>query len=310
MIPSSNDIRIEVTTECNYNCIICPHSELTRKFETMSNALFCDILDKVLAETDQYDTVTFSGMGEPLLDSLLVEKVEYVKSKGMRALLLTNGLLLTDSKFAELEEAGLDSVRVSMYGDSEDTYCAVHGVAGVFSGVRDELVSICGRDSECDVILTYNIIDGVNDSTLDDWINFWSDKAGLLEVWRPHNWVDAKEYRVVQSDQKRTCGRPYSGPLQVQVDGSVNMCCFDYDGILVLGDVKTQGLADIFSGDMYRRIDACHNGVASGLICEGCAQRNEDKSDVMVFNSRFDIADRVKRTSSTYVLIGRHTDEA
>ncbi len=36
MIPTSNDVRFEVATVCNYNCVICPHDILSRKKETMS----------------------------------------------------------------------------------------------------------------------------------------------------------------------------------------------------------------------------------------------------------------------------------
>ena len=38
----------------------------------------------------------------------------------------------------------------------------------------------------------------------------------------------------------------------------------------------------------------------SELICEDCDQRNVDKSDVMIYNSKFDIKERVKKVSTTY----------
>ena len=103
-----------------------------------------------------------------------------------------------------------------------------------------------------------------------------------------------------------SCGRPFRGPLQVQVDGTVNMCCFDYDGHLTLGDLKTQSLQEIFSSPMFQKILECHttgNFKDSGLICENCDQRNADKSDVMVYNSKFNIKERVKQLSTTYVSV-------
>ncbi|GAJ05463.1 unnamed protein product, partial [marine sediment metagenome] len=42
---------------------------------------------------------------------------------------------------------------------------------------------------------------------------------------------------------------------------------------------------------------------ASGLICESCDQRNKDKSDVMIYDSKFDIEQRVKMTSTTYTKV-------
>jgi molybdenum cofactor biosynthesis enzyme MoaA len=43
VIPESNELRLEVTTKCNYSCIICPRDELTRNIETMGIDLFKDI---------------------------------------------------------------------------------------------------------------------------------------------------------------------------------------------------------------------------------------------------------------------------
>jgi hypothetical protein len=147
------------------------------------------------------------------------------------------------------------------------------------------------------------VVEGMNDKKVSDWIDFWKNKADLLEVWRPHNWVNAKAYRKVQPEKAVSCGRPFTGPLQIQVDGTVNMCCFDFDGKLTLGDLKTQSLREIFSSSTCSKIVKCHttgNFKGSGLICENCDQRNMKKKDIMVFNSKFDIEERVKMVSTTY----------
>ncbi len=305
MIPKSNDIRFEVTTKCNYNCIICPHGKLTRKIETMSFKLFKTLLDKTLDETDQYNTVSFPGMGEPLLDEALTEKIAYTREKKLIPLLLTNGSLLTIKKFKELERAGLESVRVSLYANDPQTYCNVHGIKDLkmFNAVMDNLVEIAEIKKHTKLLLTYNVINDVNSDAVKDWIDFWKNKVDLLEVWRPHNWVDGKNYRGIQKKQLKTCGRPLNGPLQIQVDGTVNMCCFDFDGKLLLDDLKTQTLKEIFSSEMYKKICKCHNSgnyKNSDLICENCDQRNSDKSGVMIYNSKFDIEERVKKLSTTY----------
>ena len=81
MIPESNELRLEVTTKCNYNCIICPRDKLTRNIETMGIDLFKDIFDKINSETSQYNTLTFPGLGEPLLDETLDDKIIYAKKR-------------------------------------------------------------------------------------------------------------------------------------------------------------------------------------------------------------------------------------
>ena len=307
MIPKSNDMRFEVTTRCNYNCIICPREKITRKIETMSLDLFKMLFDKIIKETDQYDTLTFPGMGEPLLDDTLNKKIEYAKKckKDLAVLLLTNGSLLTPQKFKEFEDLGLTSVRVSFYGNTPESYSKVHGIndRSAFARVRDNLLEVAKVRKHTELLITFNVVDGSNDDVIKDWIDFWEDKVDLIEVWRPHNWVDGRSYRKVQEEKLKTCGRPFKGPLQVQVDGTVNMCCFDFDGKTTLGDLKKHTLKEIFTSPLFEKIVKHHKSgdfTGSGLICKYCDQRNKDKGDVMVYNSKFDIEERVRMVSTTY----------
>lgn len=300
-------MRFEVTTRCNYNCIICPREKLARKIETMSLSLFKKIFDKIMLETGQYNTLTFPGMGEPLLDLSLDEKIKYAKKrkKDLSVLILTNGSMLTPNRFKELENIGATSVRVSFYGNTPKAYSKVHGLNNkrLFYKVRDNLLAISKIKTSTKLLLTLNIIDGGNDGYVKDWIGCWKNKVDLIEVWRPHNWVDAKNYRVVQKKKLKTCGRPFKGPLQVQVDGTVNMCCFDFNGKLTLGDLNKQSLKKVFSSALFNKILQGHrsgNFKNSGLICEHCDQRNADKTDIMIYNSKFDIQERVKQISTTY----------
>lgn len=308
MIPKNNDMRFEVTTKCNYNCIICPREKLTRKIETMSLALFKKIFYKIVSEAEQYNTLSFPGMGEPLLDKTLVNKIEYAKKikNNLSVLILTNGSFLTPQKFKELQSSGVNSIRVSLYGNDYESYVKVHRIKNkrLFDKIRKNLEDILCMKRNTQLLLTFNVIDSCNDRVVNDWIKFWGNKADLLEVWRPHNWVDARSYRKIQQKKMNSCGRPFNGPLQVQVDGTVNMCCFDFDGKLTLGNLKKQSLEETFSSPLYKRIIECHKSgkfKGSELICEKCDQRNLDKSDVMVYNSKFDIKERVSKLSTTYV---------
>ncbi|MCE5325926.1 MAG: radical SAM protein [Planctomycetaceae bacterium] len=310
MIPPNNDMRFEVTTKCHYNCIICPRAQLTRKKETMSAATFKLIFDRIIAETDQYTTLSFPGMGEPLLDNTLEEKIAYAKSArpNLDVLILTNASLMTPERFRRLEEVGVTSIRVSLYGHDYKTYNAVHGTTDkkLYDRIKGYILKALEIRKKTRILLTLNVVEGVNDAIVNDWIAFWKDRVDLVEVWRPHNWATAKQYRSVQPVKLKTCNRPFSGPLQIQADGTVNICCFDFNGELTIGDLKTQTLEEIFSSGAYHRIADRHaSGQYEGshLICENCDQRNADKGDVMIFDSKFDIQERVKMTSTTYTKV-------
>ncbi len=301
MIPKNNEIRFETTTKCNYNCIICARDKLTRKIETMSLNTFKTLLDKITTETSQYNTITFSGFGEPLLDKTITDKIKYAKSKNFKILILTNASFLTPEKFRELESIGVNSIRISFYGMSPESYSKIHNTTQ-FQRVKENIVEISKIKKTTKIILTYNIVKGINDHETDSWIKFWKPLVDLIEVWKPHNWVNGRTYRTIQPTKIPTCGRPWNTPLQIQVDGTVNMCCFDFNGKLLLGNLNTQSLSEIFSSEAFNKILHYHktgNFAGSNLICENCDQRNSIKSDVMIFNSD-SVDDRVNKLSTTY----------
>jgi radical SAM protein with 4Fe4S-binding SPASM domain len=72
----------------------------------------------------------FSG-GEPLVRKDLPELAKFAVSKGMRAVISTNGTLITKEKAKELKEVGLSYVGISLDG-GEDIHDKFRGVPGSF----------------------------------------------------------------------------------------------------------------------------------------------------------------------------------
>lgn len=312
MIPVNDDARFEVTTFCNYNCVICPREQLRRPREVMTNKLFEDCIGKIKDATGQYNTLTFAGLGEPMMDKQLIDKICIAKNNGFGQLnLLTNGSFLTRDRFLQMQEAGLSTVRISFYGMTPETYSGVHGSHSKpeeFQALCETVEELCALSRTTSLIMTFNVVPGVNERDLKAWIDHWEGRADLIEAWRPHNWVYGRQLRSIDGVQRKSCGRPFNGPLQIQVDGTVNMCCFDFNGDLTLGDLKTQSLKEIFSSQSFNHIQDCHKSGDfddSGLICAHCDQRNANKSDVMVYNSKFMIEERVEMTSTTYRCLGK-----
>ena len=72
----------------------------------------------------------FSG-GEPLVREDLVELASYATGKGMRAVISTNGTLITKKKAKELKEVGLSYVGISLDG-AETIHDQFRGVKGSY----------------------------------------------------------------------------------------------------------------------------------------------------------------------------------
>jgi hypothetical protein len=67
--------------------------------------------------------------------------------------------------------------------------------------------------------------------------------------------------------------RQVSGPVShALVDGRVTVCCRDYDGSLVVGDMQKQSHAEIFSGEAMRALQRAHaaRDVSAYELCRTC----------------------------------------
>ena len=123
-----------------------------------------------------------------------------------------------------------------------------------------------------------------HNETVDYIRGFWEPVVDWLEIWKPHNWTDGRDYRKV-SQKKKTCGRPFSGPIQIQSDGKMIVCCFDYNGVLTVGDTHKESIADILKGKKFNEIRRKHeSGDLTGLICLTCDQLNEG-NDQLLYSS-------------------------
>ncbi len=116
-----NKIYIEPTNGCNLNCTMCIRHSWEENTGMMSENTFA----KILSGLDQFDpvpTVSFSGLGEPLLHPKIIEWVEKAKQKGAKVELITNATLLDKKMSLGLIDAGLDILWVSIDGAAPESF--------------------------------------------------------------------------------------------------------------------------------------------------------------------------------------------
>ena len=84
--PWPSVILIENTNCCNARCIMCPRDTLTRKRGFMEFGLFEKIM-KELSGANRKPVIHLHGFGEPLLDTLLPERIKLAKACGIKTYL-------------------------------------------------------------------------------------------------------------------------------------------------------------------------------------------------------------------------------
>jgi 12,18-didecarboxysiroheme deacetylase len=103
-----------VTQACNLKCIHCyARAQSGRHERELSYEEGLALLDDLAAYGAP--VVLFSG-GEPLMRPDLTDLARYAVDRGMRAVISTNGTLITRKKAKELKEIGLSYVGVSLDG--------------------------------------------------------------------------------------------------------------------------------------------------------------------------------------------------
>lgn len=287
------EVRYEVTDHCNATCIMCPRDKHVdaREHGIMDQAKYEKSIDEVAALGAE--KVVLTGFGEPLLDKRLELKIAYAKSKGLSTYFITNASALTPARSRKLLEAGLDEMRVSFYGMSKETYNAVmqgldfertKGKVLEFLRLRDEM------GAKTRVQMSYLEMEE-NRVDTGRFREFWEPKVDALEIWKPHNFGDGRDYRDRLDDSKKTtCGRPENGPLQIQWNGEVIPCCYDYNNQIVLGNAFETPVLDILNGPKYRLLRYAHRMKKFGLFpyCNQCDQLLPH-GDALVYTNRHNL---------------------
>lgn len=118
-----------MTRRCNLKCVHCyAKSEDISYDNELTHEQSIAMIDD-LAEFG-VPVLLFSG-GEPLVHPRLVEYAQYAVSKGMRAVISTNGTLITREKARILKQIGLSYVGISLDG-LEETHDKFRGVKGSY----------------------------------------------------------------------------------------------------------------------------------------------------------------------------------
>ena len=305
MLTPTKEIRIETSTVCNFHCRMCPRSTLERPREIMSNEFFTRIAAAAKEAMPHLDMCTVSGFGEFAADPDWLTKLEIAGRLYPKVHVVTNLSLIDDELIPQLAALATE-IRVSINALGDERFAVVHrpppGVSFSMIERRIRMLSEL-RGPDLRLRLSLSVVDE-NVDQITAWIDYWEGIVDGVEVWTPHNWVDGKAFRKFHSKRLSTCDRPASGPLQVQVDGTMNVCCFDYNGLMLIGDLKDQTFAEILDGAELQRIRELHStGRADELpLCAVCDQRDppEAKQEYMVHCSFEQKSERVVRTSSGY----------
>ena len=180
-------IRFSITSKCNYNCIYCDQEGFIPKTCELSVGEITKVC-KILAEILNVSRIKFTG-GEPLCRREIIEIIKNVYNLGIYKdiSLTTNGYLLYE-KAKDLINAGLNRINVSLGSLNPKIYAQIYGVNAldkVLKGLKR------AREVGFDTIkLNFVLLKGLNDTELDDMIEFCAENGYILQLIELHEASD------------------------------------------------------------------------------------------------------------------------
>jgi MoaA/NifB/PqqE/SkfB family radical SAM enzyme len=266
-------VQIESTNICNAKCVFCPRDEMHRRQGVMDMDLFYKVVDECVALGITH--VRVHNYGEPFLDRQLVEKVRYAKQKGVPQVgMISNGSLITEAAARGMIEAGLDAINISVDASGKEVFERTRvGLKydKVIANV-ERLLALRDAAGKRRPKLILSFVRQNNDEDEHAFIEHWRARADKIHVTDLHNWAGTLNQK---SDVNYPCYRPWL-TLTALWDGRVSLCCADFDGRTILGDLRTHTIKEIWNSDAYRAVRREHLDSGGPAICQSCDLPKKD----------------------------------
>jgi radical SAM protein with 4Fe4S-binding SPASM domain len=233
-----------------------------------------DVFKKVADELPPETTLWLALLGEPLMNpNQLIDMVYYAKRIGLKDVRLnTNGLLLTERISAELVDAGLDYVLISVDAFEPSTYKKIRIGGNLRKLVEnvDNLISIRNK-SQLKVVVQFIVMEE-NEEEVEFFKDFWLEAGAIVKIRPKLSWgntIEAKNLNLEQKDRTYPC--PWlARTVSIQWTGRLAQCDFDYEGEYSPGDIRTQSIKEIWDGEILKRRQKHVAGDFTHPLCSTC----------------------------------------
>lgn len=291
---------IDPSDACNFKCNFCPTGDSSlmkkvgRPLKQLDINLYKKIIDDLAEFEDKIKVIRLYKDGEPLLNKHFPEMVRYAKQSGAceRVDTTTNASLLTEDLAIKIVESGLDRINISIEGMNEQQYEEFSGYKlKSFQDIVNNVSNFYKHRNQCEMIVKING-DHLTDQQRQDFIDTFGPISDGIWIESVMSCWPEFQLRggVVVNDQRGIYGQPikevdvcpypfYS--FSINPEGSASLCFLDWSRKLLIGDVTTQSVKQIWEGDELRNyrlmfLDGHRKGHP---ICGNCGQMTHGQPD-------------------------------
>ncbi|MGD9346547.1 MAG: SPASM domain-containing protein [Candidatus Aminicenantes bacterium] len=235
-------VAIEINAHCNRKCVYCPNHNYDRtggQQGFLDESLFQAIIDD-LAMHGYYRSIYYHIYNEPLLDERLPEFIAYTRERLPEATIdiYTNGDFLDIGVYHTLIQRGADRFVISLHGEKPSP------------NLRDTLRHLPPKEKTA----TLMIMDTFRDYKAKK--NGFFNRGGAI---------------ITHRKQRRSQFCPFVLDCNINFKGDVILCCNDFFGDYIFGNVKNRPLSEIWFDKEYINL---RNRVTFGdrefKLCKRC----------------------------------------
>jgi len=256
---------IETSNFCNARCLMCPYKTMKRTKRIMDKRTFGKIITRIKREKLPINKVFFSGMGEPLTDPKLIERIAAIKKLDLPVKLYTNASLLTTEISQKLIDLQVDEINISFNGTNAKEYKKIMSLdfQKTIKNINNLLRIKKRASSFIPIIQISSIVVGENEKSIRQHLKNWQGKVNSVTVSLAHQWGGGVEINSKFKTQNSKFKRIYPcrslwHTFVIDSSGNFVICCRDYESKYVLGNIRSHTFTQIWENLTIKRFRYLH----------------------------------------------------
>jgi radical SAM protein with 4Fe4S-binding SPASM domain len=263
---------VDPADACNFKCSFCPTAdrklmkEVGRPWRQMSFDLYKKIANDLLKFPKKIEVLRLYKDGEPLINKNFVDMIKYAKDIGAsnRIDTTTNAALLSPKLGREIALAGLDRINISIEGINNEQYKKFSNIDFEFNRVLDNVREFYENKGNCEMLVKING-DHLTEKDKNKFLELFgdiTDKIYIEHVMSCWPNFDLEAHGVKVNDNSGIYGQeikevdicPYVFySFAVNSDGLVSVCFLDWARKMIVGDLKTESIEEVWNGCKMKR---------------------------------------------------------
>ncbi|HOW82018.1 MAG TPA: spiro-SPASM protein [Spirochaetota bacterium] len=269
-------VEIELTGECELDCIFCYRKMVHSRRADMDAGLFRKILEGMKGFALPY-TVCFGGSGEPLMNRDFYSILDAAMADPLieRIIVETNGVLAGQNyrNYISGHASGKIKTVVNINGHDRDSYAKLHG-ADRFETVRENIAGLKQALAGAPADALHVQIMKINETEpfLDAYYDYW-EKQNIPIILQKQNaylgLIKDRRYSDLSPLDRVPCWH-LQRDLYILSDGAVTFCKVDVNAAAARGNVAESGIADIWEKGRAAFLGDYAGAYASCPDCASC----------------------------------------